>query len=290
MPNDPSMPDQNLRATQVVPLGTCTRANGVLMLSACCRDGVVFDDTGRSHTPIAIKDLPMTVDPEEILDAPRLITPAELAEFVKMRRSEHKWSQPTLAELAGVDARTIQRVENGEPSSFDTRRAIARAFQCDDLDVFNKPMRLPNVEKLKAYCAELDKTTVIIPITRIRDARTLRTMTEGASAFDSEELGELSAEARKAFASIVDYLHDYNDVRDEYSMSQRLDVDRDIDALLKEIVDSGTAIGAGLRHTKVRAKSEAPNLEPMDWTIIYFVLAPNDALPANVRVAKRFKI
>ena len=226
----------------------------------------------------------MTVDPEDILEDPSLITPAELAVLVKSMRDELKWKQKNLAYYARVDERTIQRVENGKPSGLETRRGIARAFKIDE-DAFNK-----HIEKLKAHRAELDKTTVIIPIMRIRDARTLRTMTEGASAFDSEELGELSAEARKAFASIVDYLHDYNDVRDEYSMSQRLDVDRDIDALLKEIVDSGTAIGAGLRHTKVRAKSEAPNLEPMDWTIIYFVLAPNDALPANVRVAKRFKI
>ena len=125
----------------------------------------------------------MTVDPEETFEAPRLITQAELAEFVKTRRSEHKWTQATLAEIAGVDEHTIQRVENGKPSSFDTRRGIARAFRCDDLDVFNKPMPLPNIKKLKAYWAEIDKTTVIIPITRIRDARTLRTMTEGASGF-----------------------------------------------------------------------------------------------------------
>jgi transcriptional regulator with XRE-family HTH domain len=232
----------------------------------------------------------MTVDPEEIYDAPRVITPAELALFVKEWRSAHKWKQATLAQFAGLTERTIQRVENAEPSSVETRRAIARAFKCDDLDVFNKPMRLPNIEKLKAHGAELDKTTVIVPITRIQDARTLRTMSEGASAFAPEELGELSVEARKAFASIVDYLHDYNDVSDEYSMSERLNVDRDIDALLKEIVDAGAAIGAGLRHTRVRFKSDAPNREPMDWTNIYFVLAPNDALPANVRVPKGMKI
>ena len=231
----------------------------------------------------------MTVDPEEIFEAPRLMTQAELAEFVKTRRSEHKWSQATLAEIAGVDERTIQRVENGEPSSFDTRRAIARAFQCDDLDVFNKPMRLPNIEKLKAHWAELDKTTVIIPITRIRDARTLRTMSEGVLSFAAEELGELSTEARKTFASIVDYLHDYNDVRDHYSMSARLDVDRDIDALLKTIANAGAAVGAGLQHARVRFTSDAPNCEPMNWTNIYFVLAPNDALPPNVRVPKGIK-
>ena len=88
-------------------------------------------------------------------------------------------------------------------------------------------------------------------------------------------------------ASIVDYLHDYNDVRDEYSMSQRLDVDRDIDALLKTIADEGAVMGAGLRNARVRSKNY-PNSEPMDWTIIHAVLAPKHALPSNVRVPKAF--
>jgi transcriptional regulator with XRE-family HTH domain len=231
----------------------------------------------------------MTVDPEEIFDAPRLITPAELAVFVKERRSALKWSQEALAAHVGVDVRTIQRLEIGKPSDLQTRRSIARAFECDDLDVFNKPMRLPNIEKLKAYWAELDKTTVFIPITWIQDARTLREMIEGAESSATEEVGELSANAREAFASIVDYLRDYNDIRDEYSMVQRLEVDRDIGTLLNTVTNEGAIVGAGLRHVRIRT-SDAPNSDPMDWTNIYFVLAPNDALPANVRVPKHFKI
>jgi transcriptional regulator with XRE-family HTH domain len=163
----------------------------------------------------------MTVKPEEILEH-RVPTPAEVAEITKALREANKWTQETLAELAGLRERTIQRVENGEPSSLDTRRAIARAFKCADIDVFEKPRPFPNVEKLKAYNEEIERTTVVVPLTRIREGRTLRTMTEGVECSASEEIGELSKAAREAFASLVDYLRDYNDVRDEYSMSQRL--------------------------------------------------------------------
>jgi transcriptional regulator with XRE-family HTH domain len=230
----------------------------------------------------------MTVNPGEMIE-PRVPTPPELSDFIRALRDMNKWSQATLAEIARVTERTIQRVENGEPSSLDTRRALARAFGYDDLDTFEKPWPFPNVEKLKAYSAELDKMTVVISITRIGDARTLRTMIEGAESSATEELGELSAEAQEAFALIVDYLRDYNDVHDLYSMSQRLDVDGDIDALLKTVADSGATVGAGLRHTRVRFKSDAPNCDPMAWTNIYFVLAPDNALPSSVRVPKAFK-
>jgi transcriptional regulator with XRE-family HTH domain len=231
----------------------------------------------------------MTINPEELVDS-RLLTTTELAEIVKYMRDTNKWSQATLAEISRVNERTLQRVENGQPSSLDTRRALARAFGFEDLDVFEKPWPIPNVEKLKAYSAELDKTTAVIPIARIRDGRMLRTMAEGANAFTTEELGELSTEAREAFASIVDYLRDYNDVHELHSMSERLEVDRDIDALLKTIAVSGAAIGAGLRRARVRFKSDAPNYDPVDWTNIYFVLAPSDTLPSNARVPKAFKI
>jgi transcriptional regulator with XRE-family HTH domain len=233
----------------------------------------------------------MTVNPETIFET-RLPTPAELAEFVKTMRDKNKLSQATLAEIARVTERTVQRVENGEPSSLDTRRALARAFGYEDLDVFDKACPFPNVEKLKAYSAELEKTTVVVPITRIEDARTLRTMMEGAESSATEELGELSTEAREAFASIVDYkyLRDYNDIRDEYSMSQRLDVDRDIGALLDTIAGEGASVGAGLRHARLRFKSATPNSGPMNWTNIYIVLAPKDALPFNIRVPKAFNL
>jgi DNA-binding XRE family transcriptional regulator len=222
----------------------------------------------------------MTANPDETLDH-RVPTPADLAEIVKVMRATNKWSQATLAELARVTERTVQRVENGEPSSLDTRRALAGAFRCQDLDVFERPWPFPNVDKL----ADLEQTTVAISLTRIRDSRTVRTMVEGAHSSAIHEIGELSSQAREAFAEIVDYLRDYNDIRDEYSMGQRLGVDRDIDALLKSLSDQRAALGAGLFSTKLKWRG-VPDRPAMDWTNIYFVLAPEDALPSTVRVPR----
>jgi transcriptional regulator with XRE-family HTH domain len=230
----------------------------------------------------------MTVNPEELLES-RVPSACELAQFVKAMREKNKWSQSTLAEISRLTERTIQRVENGEPSSLDTRRALARAFGYDDLDMFEKPWPFPNIEKLKAATAELDKTTVLVPITKIDSGRTLRTMIEGTSSYATEELGEHSEAARESFAAIVDYLSDYNDIRDSYSMGQRLDVDRDIDVLLKTISEENAVVGAGLRHARIRMKSDAQGLEPMDWTNIYIILSGKDFLPPNLRVPKAIR-
>jgi hypothetical protein len=54
-------------------------------------------------------------------------------------RSTEGEIQATLSELSGLTERTIQRIEGGEPCSVDTRRTLARAFDWQDIDVFNKP-------------------------------------------------------------------------------------------------------------------------------------------------------
>jgi transcriptional regulator with XRE-family HTH domain len=41
----------------------------------------------------------------------------ELSMIVKNLRDQHKWSQEQLAELCGLNVRTIQRVESGSKAS-----------------------------------------------------------------------------------------------------------------------------------------------------------------------------
>lgn len=228
----------------------------------------------------------MTINEDDIIEW-RVPSASELAAMVKCLREENKWTQATLAEIAKVTERTIQRVERGEPSNLDTRRALCGAFGFKDLDTFDKPLPFPDVEKWKAYEQELEKSTVLVPIIRIEEGRNLRLMIEGAESSVTQEIGRNTEEAREAFAQIVDYLRDYNDIRHAYAMSQRLGVDKDIDDLLRIIKCEGSALGAGLRTQKVSFKSDAPGTAPMDWTNIFFIVAPAEALPEKIRVPKQ---
>ena len=47
----------------------------------------------------------------------RLLTPEELGKIVADQRQHRGWSQETLAEITRLNVRTVQRVENGEPSN-----------------------------------------------------------------------------------------------------------------------------------------------------------------------------
>ena len=69
----------------------------------------------------------MTAPANTADSAPRPLTLEEIGSLVKIVRTYHGWTQEVLADQSGLQTRTIQRVEKGQPSSIDTRRALARA-------------------------------------------------------------------------------------------------------------------------------------------------------------------
>jgi len=50
---------------------------------------------------------------------------------IKRWREERHWSQEHVADLAGIGLRTIQRIENGEPASQESLKALAAAYNVD---------------------------------------------------------------------------------------------------------------------------------------------------------------
>jgi|SRR5690554_329024 len=49
--------------------------------------------------------------------------------FVRTLRLQRGWSQEQLAELSGLSARTIQRIERGKPAGLETRKSLAAVFE-----------------------------------------------------------------------------------------------------------------------------------------------------------------
>lgn len=74
---------------------------------------------------------------------PRMLSLEEFAVLIRTMREVYHWSQETLAELAGLNVRTVQRVESAKSASADTRRALAAAFEIEDIDAFNKHSPFP---------------------------------------------------------------------------------------------------------------------------------------------------
>jgi transcriptional regulator with XRE-family HTH domain len=64
------------------------------------------------------------------------------AQLVQALRKRKSWSQEELATAAGLNLRTIQRIESDGVASLQSRKALASAFDIavDELDIQGKPV------------------------------------------------------------------------------------------------------------------------------------------------------
>lgn len=200
--------------------------------------------------------------------SPRMPTLNELAFCIKFFRELRKWSQEQLAEISGLTARTIQRVEKGEPSSTDTRRALARAFGLEDIDAFNKPISIPDAEEQKAQQEQFAKDNITLqahPLTTGRELAKLAKITKMdlfSPAFD------LAREADEEFAALTDYFREYRDCHDLYSEVGKFEVFDALDAHIQALAALDVSLCYAIR--KVAFKS-APGIESYKAEALYVV-------------------
>jgi transcriptional regulator with XRE-family HTH domain len=215
----------------------------------------------------------------------RMLLTKELAELVIYSRNQKGWTQDILAEVTKLSLRTIQRVEKGEPSSLDTRRALAIGFELDDIDHFNKPMSLPDFEKIRQNQEKLDSETVTKSLEIICSGRLLREIIESCDAFAFHQLTELPQDVEQIYADLQDYIRDYRDVHSEYSANLKLEVNKDLERLIDDIIKNDFTIGFYTRRFIKETQTE--NYE---FHSFHLVIGPIATFPEVVRVPKRVQL
>ena len=221
----------------------------------------------------------------DVIDYRRLTDP-ELAAVIAELRKEKGWTQETLAEIARVSPRTIQRLESGQPSSIDTRRTLAAAFDFDDLDTFNGPWPLPNIERLKEESARIERETVAVDVQQMVKGKQLRKLAARAHSFLITSIDDPTDNVEALLASLQDCFCEYGDCHDLYSARDKLEVDRQFQEQIDELRMQGIGIVAGCRRARMRLKSSQSSDASFFLDIVYVVSASLDALPQIVRVPR----
>lgn len=218
---------------------------------------------------------------------PRNPTPHELAGIVRVFRDMRGWSQEQLAEISGLSARTVQRVEEGAASSLDTRRALAVAFGFEDVDAFNKPYVIPSAEEFAAEKERFERERITLKVTRVESGKQLAALAAGSNAWMFSEGVDLSGPAEEAFAGLSDYCRDYAECSELYSATDRLGVQEEVDTYLASLSREGVCLAAATRSVLLRAQPSAPGVR-MD--ILYVVAFPKDSVPENIAVQREVRL
>lgn len=215
----------------------------------------------------------------------RLMTPAELAVFIRMLREMRQWSQEQLAEISGLNVRTVQRVEQGLSASIDTRRALASAFEFEDIDALNKPFTIPSEEELKAAKEKFDLEHVTLTASPLTTGKQLTKLAEICSMDLSEPGFELTREADEAFAALVDYFRDYRDCADAYSETQKFEIYDEMQSHIDALKMLGVSLRYAERKMQVKWGTE-PDSKPMLVNVLYVVAFPLGKEPEQFATPK----
>ena len=154
----------------------------------------------------------------------RAYTPDELAFLITTFRQTHGWSQEVLAELAGVTPRTVQRVEAAQPSSLDTRRALARAFRLEDIDTFSRSRAMTTPEGAVQAKADFDRRYVVLEFEPM-DGRAIIASVAASGPYRAIQTGAIGRPPREVedlFAEGMDFLEEIVDVADVAGHGQLL--------------------------------------------------------------------
>ncbi len=225
----------------------------------------------------------------EQMEKPQLLSAKDLADIVLEFRELRQWSQDTLSAISKLSIRTIQRVENGEPSNGDTRRALALAFELKDADVFNKPFSLPNPEQIRAEAERLKREHVILATKIASSGQELARLIEQADMNSSSSAVELEGSAAEAFASLVDYLRDYSDCADCMSETEKLKSFAFVQQHLDTLSSAGFSVTYARRDTKL-VGNDWVDKTPWEVTIVYLVAYPKGCEPKMMLVPRKVRL
>ena len=217
---------------------------------------------------------------------PRLLTPEELGMLVKAFREMRKWSQDQLGEISGLSVRTIQRVETGKPSGLDTRRALARAFEFEDIDLFNKPYAIPTDEEMKVAQEKFERENITLPAIPLT-GKELAGLVETTTMDLSTPAFELPREADEKFAELIDYFREYRDCADLYSEHDKFGVYDELQERIDGLRILGVSLCYATRKLVIKGSVEA---EPWPTTALYVVAFPLGKEPSEFATPRKVGI
>lgn len=211
-----------------------------------------------------------------------LIDPKMLGFWAPCIREAQHLSQEALAANASVDIRTVQRFEAGKTVNITSRRALAKALGYDNPDVFDDPnfaeevlrffdelkaMQQKNLDDQHPDRVRVKAQALTSGAEALRFADTVNAMS-----FDIDD--GLPNAAKEVAAGFCDYVQELLDL-DDFPMSGRLGIAKDLDDLLQDLREKGAHAYFATRDRKLRAPDwgDKPS---WDVTIGCLVVVPTD--------------
>jgi transcriptional regulator with XRE-family HTH domain len=171
------------------------------------------------------------------------MTTARPVPHIRELRSARAWSQEQLAQIAGINVRTIQRIEKGKPASVETLKSIASAFEIDVTRLLEpkKPTQRKRQEPVGEFLRRVENGTQLFAFF-------------GATHAYQFENDELHNDAQADLVgSFLQELHDWGETWDEIEPGERVRASHDFTSRIAELEELRLWVFAGRTRRKVAA-------------------------------------
>jgi transcriptional regulator with XRE-family HTH domain len=227
-------------------------------------------------------------------DTTSQLDPKLLGFWAKCIREASHWSQEALAASAGLDVRTIQRIEAGKSVSISTRRSLARGLGYEKHDVFEDPEFAATISGLigelqagrqKNLDAQFPEF-IRLSVARVVSGDALCQLADVSEGTLLHMDDGLSLDAKQTTAALFDFLRDLSDISSDVSFTEKLEFGKSLNAMLKELEKLGAAAFSAIRSTKMVGVNWADKT-PMPIAIGYLTIVPSERTITEIMVPRR---
>lgn len=182
------------------------------------------------------------MNPTQQSHSARLMTLKELAELVRGYRALRSWTQEELAEIASLNVETIEQVEAQQHSDPETRRALAAAFDFEDIDIFNQPINIPVRGEAQEESETFDSEHVTLEAFVLTTGEELAQLVLESDALIVSPSFEMGMQADKVFEALADYAHEYRELAQGASEAQKIAIYEELHEYVLELSSLGVSV------------------------------------------------
>ena len=174
-------------------------------------------------------------------------TPQEIGQAVMTFRKAIGMKQLSLALEAGVDERTVQRIERGEKVNDDTLRKIAKALRLQE-DAFVGLRYIPTSEEAVAEAEKMLSQVMMIEASEFRTVKDCDAMLNALGYLVDDR--HVAAELAHEVAVFKDLVQDWGDIYKEISHTEQLEACESVLKQAQKIAEAGYDMRYGVYTTE----------------------------------------
>jgi transcriptional regulator with XRE-family HTH domain len=198
-----------------------------------------------------------------------------IGQNIRLLRKARQWTQEELAVHSGVDVRTIQRAERGQPLALESLRALAASF-----DVTVEALSMSHEEATRLN-EDFRKNYSSIPLEPLTEKTAVNELL-GHHLFSLERVGQLSDEQADLLAELEQMFEDCLDIWGEVGAIRRREYEQTIHDLIGSLRASGVSLSYGSEKMNLKLpvvgdlKPADPNAV-MRWRALWVVAVAKES-------------